>query len=172
VADTPVRSLGRRAVASARRIVDVVVVVLYAYMVLAVVLQVFGRYVNAVNIGNAVETATFAQVWLTAVGASVALRHGAIFAVDTLTRHLGLGPARALSILVAGLNLIFIAVMIYGGVLLTEQGFHQTSPVLLVPMWTIFISIPIGMTLLGAEVLLLVVERWDEPFAGIQEEVL
>jgi C4-dicarboxylate transporter DctQ subunit len=163
---------GRRAIASVRRVVDASVVVLYAYMVLAVVFQVIGRYVLDFHIGNAVETATFAQVWLTAVGASVALRHGAIFAVDTVTRHLGLQAARAMSIGIALFNLIFIAVMIYGGILLTEQGFRQTSPVLLIPMWTIFISIPIGMALLGAEIILHVVEHWNAPFPAALEEPL
>ena len=160
------------AVAVARRVVDAAVVVAYGYMVLAVTFQVLGRYVLGFRIGNAVETATFAQVWLTAIGASLALRYGAIFAVDTLTRHLPLGPARAVSVLIAALNLVFVAVMIYGGVLLTEQGFRQSSPVLLIPMWTIFISIPIGMTLLGVEVVLQVVERWAAPFGTVQEEPL
>ncbi|WP_210490895.1 TRAP transporter small permease [Microvirga antarctica] len=163
---------GSRAISAVRNTVDVAVILLYSYMVIAVVVQVAGRYVLNFHIGNAVETATYAQIWLTAVGASVALRHGAIFAVDTLTRHLSLTPARFFSILIAAINMIFVGVMIYGGILLTEQGIRQTSPVLMIPMWTIFISIPIGMTLLGIEIVMHVIENWHAPFAGIQEDLL
>lgn len=165
-------SLATRLVAPIRRAVDIVVILLYSYMVLAVIVQVAGRYIPGLHTGNAVETSTYAQVWLTAVGASVALRHGAIFAVDTLTRHLNLATARAFSILIAAINMTFIVVMIYGGILLTEQGFHQTSPVLLLPMWVVFISIPIGMILLGFEIIMQVFEKWGGPFEGHQEELL
>ncbi|MBM6596705.1 TRAP transporter small permease [Microvirga pudoricolor] len=165
-------SLTMRLIAPIRRAVDTAVILLYSYMVLAVVVQVAGRYIPGLHTGNAVETSTYAQVWLTAVGASVALRHGAIFAVDTLTRHLNLAMARVFSILIAVINMAFIVVMIYGGILLTEQGFHQTSPVLLIPMWTIFISIPIGMILLGIEIVMQVFEKWGGPFEGHQEELL
>jgi TRAP-type C4-dicarboxylate transport system permease small subunit len=167
---------GRGALAAAigalRWLVNAFVVLCFSYMVLAVVVQVLGRYVLPIRIGNAVESATFAQIWLTAIGASVALREGAIFAVDTLTRRLDLTGARILSVVICLLNLGFLAVMIYGGVLLVERGMIQTSPVLLIPMWTIFISIPIGMSLLALEVVLHVVENWDAPFAQAAEEPL
>jgi TRAP-type C4-dicarboxylate transport system permease small subunit len=160
----------QRGIGGLRRAVEWAVVIIFAYMVGAVLVQVLGRYVLPIRIGNAVETATFAQIWLTAIGASLALRQGAIFALDTVTRRLPLAPARALSVIIAALSLLFLAVMVYGGVLLTRQGFAQTSPVLLIPMWTIFISIPIGMTLLAIEVVLQVVETWHAPFPPIGAE--
>jgi TRAP-type C4-dicarboxylate transport system permease small subunit len=154
-----------------RRVVDGLVVVVFGYMVLAVVAQVAGRYLPGVALGNAVESATFAQIWLTTLGAGLALRTGAIFSLDTVTRHLSLGPARAFSLIIAAISLGFVAVMVYGGILLTMQGTGQRSPVLLIPMWTIFISIPVGMTLLGIEIVVRVIERWNAPFAAIDEEL-
>jgi TRAP-type C4-dicarboxylate transport system permease small subunit len=37
-------------------------------MVVAVIVQVLGRYLLPIGIGNAVETAAFAQVWLACIG--------------------------------------------------------------------------------------------------------
>ena len=160
-----------RIVGVVRNVVNVLVVIIFAYMVVAVILQVASRTLTWIPAGNAVETATFAQIWLTTLGAGLALRQGALFALDTVTRRLHGGIARALSLLIAAIGLGFIAVMIYGGVLLTMQGMAQNSPVLQLPMWTMFISIPIGMTLLGLEVIVHLIERWDDPFAAPVEEI-
>ncbi len=159
-----------RAIGIMRRTIDVALVLVFGFMVLSVVTEVIGRY-TGIKISHAVESATFAQIWMTAIGSSVALRIGAMFALDTLTRRVNRTWARVLSVVIALLNLSLIAVMIYGGLILTEQGFRQISPVLQIPMWTIFLSIPVGMTLLSIEVVLQVVERWHDPFPGDQEEL-
>lgn len=147
-----------------------VAVACYAYMVVAVTIQVVGRYLLPIQIGNAVETAAFAQVWLAALGAAYALRTGAVFAVDILPSLLPLPLARAVSLLLAAVSLCFLGVMIYGGVLLTQRGFHQTSPTLLLPMWTVFIAIPTGMAVMAIEVVVRVADRWDDPFRQVEDQ--
>lgn len=162
------RALGR-VIAAVRFATNAAVVIVFGFMVLAVVSEIVGR-----NFGlrgsNAIESATFAQIWLTALGASVALRSGSMFALDTVTRHLPLVPARALSIAIAALSLVLIAVIFHGGLLLTETGFRQTSPVMRLPMWIVFVALPVGMALLALEVVLRVVERWSDPFALPEED--
>jgi C4-dicarboxylate transporter DctQ subunit len=157
-------------IAAYRYLADRAVMLIFGFMVVSVVVEVIGRYMNF-TISHSVETATFAQIWLTTIGASVALRHGSMFALDTLTRHLGLRLARVFSILIAAFSLMLISVLIYGGVVLTQSGFHQLSPVMQMPMWPIFISLPIGMVLLGGEVILQVIEKWQNPFPGNEEEL-
>lgn len=144
-------------------------VVIFFFMVLSVVGEIVGRTFN-IRVSNAVETASFAQIWLTALGASVALRHGSMFALDTLTRRLDLSWSRVLSVFIAAFSLILIAVLFYGGLILTESGFRQLSPVQRIPMWVVFVSLPIGMVLLALEIVLRVFERWHDPFAGAEEE--
>jgi C4-dicarboxylate transporter DctQ subunit len=167
--DRPTGSVGK-SIAALRYVADRAVMLIFGFMVVSVVVEVVGRYLNF-TISHSVETATFAQIWLTTIGASVALRHGSMFALDSLTRHLGLRLARVFSILIAAFSLLLISVLIYGGVILTQSGFHQLSPVIQMPMWPIFISLPIGMVLLGGEVVLQVVERWNDPFPGNEEEL-
>ena len=154
-----------------KRMIDIIraistgmAVICYGYMVVAVLVQVLGRYMLPIGIGNAVETAAFAQVWLACIGAGLALRHGAVFAVDALPGTLPLGAARLVSVLIAIGSLIFLAVLIYGGVLLTRQGAFQTSPTLLLPMWIVFSAVPVGMSFMAIEVIARVAERWNDPF--------
>lgn len=152
-----------------RSAADLMVVIIFFFMVVSVLGEIVGRTFNF-KISNAVETASFAQIWLTAIGASVGLRHGSMFALDTLTRRLDLPLARVLSILIALCSLVLVGVLFYGGIILTESGFRQLSPVQRLPMWIVFISLPIGMTLLALEIVLRVFERWNNPFAETQGE--
>ena len=159
-----------RAIRILRRATDLTVIAIFFFMVVAVIAGILGRHLN-IKVANALEAATFAQIWLTTIGASVAMRHGSMFALDTVTRHLSLGPARILSVAIAALGIVLVAVLVYGGILLTEAGMRQMSPVMRVPMWTVFVSLPVGMTLLCIEIVLRVVERWDRPFAEGEEEL-
>ncbi len=136
----------------------------YGYMMVAVGFQVLGRYVFNFQIGDATETATFAQVWMGFAGSGIAMRRGTIFAIDALPQTLPLIPARILKILIATASIGFLCVMIYGGYLLFESGFLQTSPTLLIPMWIIYAVVPISMVYFVLEVILQVIEHWDNPF--------
>ncbi|MFN4128568.1 MAG: TRAP transporter small permease [Paracoccaceae bacterium] len=159
----------KRLITTLRAVTTGFAVTCFCFMVLAVSVQVLGRYVLPIKLGNAVESAAFAQVWLACIGAGLALRHGAVFAVDALPATLPLWAARAVSVAIAALSLIFLAVQIYGGILLTRQGAAQTSPTLLLPMWIVFLAVPVGMSFMALEVILRVFERWSNPFAPIFE---
>ncbi|MCY0093440.1 TRAP transporter small permease [Hoeflea ulvae] len=160
----------KRAIATLRSLTTGIAVICFGFMVVAVMVQVLGRYVLPIKVGNAVETAAFAQVWLACIGAGLALRHGAVFAVDALPARLSLRSARLVSVLIAAGSLLFLAVLIYGGVLLTRQGASQSSPTLLLPMWIVFSAVPVGMSFMALEVVLRVVENWAAPFSPVYEK--
>jgi TRAP-type C4-dicarboxylate transport system permease small subunit len=160
----------QRAISILRNLTTGFAILCFSFMVIAVAVQVIGRYVLPIKLGNAVETAAFAQVWLACIGAGLALRHGAVFAVDALPATFPLWAARAASVFIALGSLIFLAVLIYGGILLTKQGLSQTSPTLLLPMWIVFAAVPVGMSFMALEVILRVFDRWSNPFAPIFEQ--
>jgi TRAP-type C4-dicarboxylate transport system permease small subunit len=164
-------SLVGRLVRIVRSVADLSIMIIFLFMVVSVVGEIIGRTFN-IKVSNAIETASYAQVWLTCIGASVALRHGSMFALDTVTRHLNLPLARVMSVFIASSGLVLVGVLFYGGMLVTESGFRQWSPVQQIPMWIVFISLPIGMGLLALELVLRVFERWNDPFGGDQEENL
>ena len=78
---------------------------------------------------------------------------------------LPLGLARTLSIFVSAGGIWFLGVVFYGSLPLIELGWmFERSPVLLVPMWIIYLCLPIGAFYFALEMVLSVIERWDRPF--------
>ena len=154
-----------RIVAGVRLAVAVLVVACFAYMTLAVLAQVFGRYVFNYSISWTEETARYAQIWVVLMGAGIAMRRGLHVAVDALAAMLPLRWARALSILIAAGALWFLGVVVYGSFPLIELGWlFETSPVLQLPMWVIYLSLPLGAAYFAVELVARVVERWNQPF--------
>lgn len=170
MASDPPRSTVSKGIAVFRAVSDTALVVLFGFMVVAVVAGVLGRYLHF-KISYWVELATYTQIWMTAIGAGVAVRLGAMFALDTLSRHLGLNLQRALSVVIAAFSLTLMAVMFYGGLVLTESGFRQSSPILPIRMWVMFLAVPVTTIILSAEIILRVVEGWNNPFGDDQEEL-
>ena len=164
------RTFLRRLVKAIRVVAAAVVVVCFAYMTLAVLAQVFGRYLFNYSISWTEETAKFAQIWVVFIGAGIAMRRGWHVAVDVLAGMLPLGPARALSVVVAVGCIGFLGVVVYGSFALIELGWlFETSPVLLIPMWIIYLCIPLGAFYFALEMVLSVVERWDKPYGPRSE---
>lgn len=158
-----------RILAGARITVSVIVVVCFAYMTLAVLAQVFGRYVFNYSISWTEETARYAQIWVVLMGAGIAMRRGLHVAVDALAAMLPLRWARALSILIAAGALWFLGVVVYGSLPLIELGWlFETSPVLQLPMWVIYLSLPLGAAYFAIEIVARVVERWNQPFGVLR----
>ena len=166
----------RRLAAALRFTAASIVVACFAYMTLAVLAQVFGRYVFNYSISWTEETAKFAQIWVVFIGAGIAMRRGWHVAVDVLPSMLPLGPARAVSVVVAAGCIGFLGLVVFGSLPLIELGFmFEVSPVLQLPMWIIYLCIPIGAVYFALEIVLSVIDRWDRPYgqpasAAVPEE--
>jgi len=158
-----------RTIAGIRAVARVVVIACFIYMTFAVLAQVFGRYVFNYSISWSEETARFAQIWVVLIGAGIAMQRGMHVAVDSLATLLPLGPARALKIVVAAGCLWFLGVVAYSSLPLVQLGWDfETSPVLLIPMWTIYMCLPLGAAYFALEIVLSVFDRWDQPFGTRQ----
>ena len=144
-----------RTVQGLRTIAVWVVVACFVYMTLAVLAQVFGRYVFNYSISWTEETAKFAQIWVVLIGAGITMRRGLHVAVDVLAAMLPLNLARVLMVVVAAGCLWFLGIVIYGSLPLIELGWmFERSPVLLVPMWIIYLCLPIGAFYFAFEMIL------------------
>jgi len=93
-----VLSVLRGVVRAIRVVASVVVVLCFVYMTVAVLAQVFGRYVFNYSISWTEETARFAQIWVVFIGAGITMRFGWHVSVDVLAAMLPLKLARAVSI--------------------------------------------------------------------------
>ena len=146
-----------------RTVVTWLVFGFFSYMGIAVLTQVVGRYVFNYSIDWAAETATFAQVWMILLAAGLAMQKNLHVSVDVLT---GVMPASVLRVLIVVVGvpcLWFLWHAIVGSLALIDIGRIQTSPVLQIPMWIPYLSLPIGLSYFGLELILMLVARWKDP---------
>ena len=145
------------------------VIVAFVYMCVAVLAQVLGRYIFNYSIDWAVETATWAQIWIVLLGSGLAMRRGMHVSIDVLAEMLPLQVARVTSVAIAIGCVWFLGVVFYGSLPLIEVGTFQTSPALQYPMWVIYMGLPIGASYFALEVVAALFRRWDNPF-GLEEK--
>ena len=155
----------RRIVEALRKLVATLVVFFFGYMALAILVQIAGRYVFDYSIDWTAETATFAQIWMIFLAGGLAMRDRLHVSVDALNQVLPESVLRVLTIAIALPCLWFLGQAIVGSLALIEIGRIQSSPVLKVPMWIPYLSLPIGLAYFGLEFLLALAERWRDPRA-------
>ncbi len=127
-----------------RRLVDILALALLCYMACAILVQITGRYVFNYSIAWSEETATFAQIWLTLLGAGIAMRSNAHVGVDVLIRK---APAPVQKVFAAGglaLGIWFMAAVIVGSMALVGIGLRISSPATGLPMAVPYLSLPVG----------------------------
>jgi TRAP-type C4-dicarboxylate transport system permease small subunit len=127
-------------------------VLLLAGYFVAVLLQVFFRYVLNDSIFWAEEFVRAALVWGVMVASALVAASRNHIRVEML--ELMLPPAgRRVVVFVANvLSMAFCAVLLYAGIELIERTWFQRSPMLDIPKWWIYLAIPVGAAL---EVLLM-----------------
>ncbi|WP_146591163.1 TRAP transporter small permease [Puniceibacterium confluentis] len=153
-----------------RRVVSGAVILLFSVMMIAVLVQVGGRYVFNYSIAQAAEIATFSQIWLVLLGAGVAVARGQHVAIDMVPAALPLPAARGAMIAIALVCMAFLAVLAWGSLPLIRMGDFQTSPALRMPMKYMYFCLPAGAAYMALELLLSVLQRWDDPFPPPQPE--
>ncbi|KMK64796.1 TRAP transporter small permease [Puniceibacterium sp. IMCC21224] len=147
-----------------RRVVSGAVILLFSVMMTAVLMQVGGRYVFNYSIAQAAEIATFCQIWLVLLGGGVAVARGQHVAIDMVPAALPLPAARVALVAIAAVGMAFLATLAWGSLPLIRMGEFQTSPSLRMPMKYMYFCLPAGAAYMGLELLLSVLQRWDDPF--------
>jgi TRAP-type C4-dicarboxylate transport system permease small subunit len=158
-----IRSSAGRFVAGVRKLITGLVVFFFVYMAVAVLVQIAGRYVFDYSIDWTAETATFAQIWMILLAAGLAMQRNLHVSVDALTNVLPVPILRFLIIVVAIPCVWFLWQAIVGSLALIDIGRIQASPVLQVPMWIPYLSLPIGLAYFGLELLLALASKWQDP---------
>lgn len=133
-----------------------------AIMVVAVVLQVIWRYFLGNPIIWAEELARYALVWMTFIGAAVALRAGQLACMDLVVNLFPVKIKRAI-ITVANLaSFILLLLMLYYSVILVGEPsvVAQRSPAMRIIMSYIYLAMPIGLGLM-------VTQSFLQLFSGI-----
>ena len=122
------------------------IVITLSYMVIVILLQIFGRYMsNNMDISWTEESARFAQLWMVFFGAGIAMQRNLHVGVDVLTGVLK-GTGRKIIVVLCGIfAVVFLIVAIYGSFDLIAVGGLQISAALNIPMSYVYFIIPIGL---------------------------
>ena len=138
-----------------RKIVRFFVIIFFIYMVLAVFYQVLGRYIFSYKLGAAAETATFAQIWMILLASGIAMRKNMHVGVNILLRKLNIKFQKIVVAASTFVIMIFLTMVLKGSVQLIMVGAQSTSPAISVPMWIPYLSVPIGITYIILELMIL-----------------
>lgn len=162
------------------KIARVFAVAAIALMVVAILVQVFFRYVIGTALPWPDEFARFCMLWMTGLMAPVAYRHGGFVAIDMLPEFLGKRTAAALSLFLLLLSLLVLVMGIKLGLKHVNSGWLFSSSSLKVPLSLIgmqsiklklvymYSSLWIGLILLTSVNIELILRSLSSLFKGDQ----
>lgn len=129
---------------------EVLAILLVAALCVVVTLQVFFRLVLGAPLSWSEELATILFVWVTMVGASLALKRGEHFAVELLQRQLPIRARRVVEILVALILVGFAGLVFVEGMGMAARNMTVVTPAMEIPR-----AIPYGSVAGGGALMLL-----------------
>ncbi len=128
-----------------------VVVIFLAAMTAVVFLQVIFRFVIKGSLPWSEEVSRYLMVWVTFIGASIGVKHGAHIGVEAFVNLLPVVLRRWAAILAGLLSLAFLAVIAYNSSRLIQflWSTGQLSPAMQIPMYWAYLAVPAGTILMG-----------------------
>jgi TRAP-type C4-dicarboxylate transport system permease small subunit len=143
-------------------------------MFLMVFANVVTRYCLGFSIAAAEEISTFLMIWVTYLGAGLALREGRLASIDVLQDRL---PAKLRSLLRTGLGMVmvvFFLLLSWYGVGLVVLGWSQETFALMIPRGIPYLVVPIGSLLFVAHSIFFfrkwVRKDWDRNLAEVHPD--
>ena len=111
----------------------------------------FMENVNVPNLPWTEEVARYAMAYLVFFGASIAAKEGAHIGITAFTSKLSPRNERIMRTIAMLIAFAFSVIVLYISINILQFmiGTGQTSPVLVIPMWVIFASLPIGTALMS-----------------------
>ncbi|HEY0920420.1 TRAP transporter small permease [Devosia sp.] len=142
-----------------RKIIATSVILLFAYMIGAIFVQILGRYVFYYPIAATAETATFALIWLVLLGAGIAMQRRMHVGIDMLVVLLPIWAQRVVVGVGVLLALWFLWLLVQGGLQLVQIGWNQRSAVMQWRNSFIYLALPVGALYFALEFILYAAER-------------
>lgn len=116
-------------------------------MSIVVFLQVFFRFVIKSSLPWSEELARYLQVYITFFGTAYGIKAGAHLGIEAFTLLLPKAGRKALNILVQVCSLVIcVLIMKFSiDIVASQMASGQVSPAMRVPMWMIYMAVPVGM---------------------------
>jgi len=135
--------------------------------------EVIARFVFNTSTGSGGELTNYPIIWAAMIGAAVAARSGVHIGVDIVVKQMS--PAIAKVVVLAGLlvSAVFTLIVTWLGIDLVQfsYGTQQVTMELLWPRWILFLSVPVGMSLMTYHLLQEFVHRLPQPAESFHADV-
>lgn len=145
-----------------RALVGVLMIAMFAL----VFTNVVTRYGFGFSLSWGEEVARFLMIWVTFLGAGLALREGRHVAIELVQDRLPEATRRMLRTALAGLILIFLGVLVVLGVQFVAFGWNKVTLATQMPRGIPYLAIPIGAFMFALHLLLtfrrFVTREWEE----------
>lgn len=133
------------------RLEEGLVAVLLGGAALILFLDVVARYLLSAPFSWGAESVRYAIIWVVFIGSSIAARRGIHISIGALREFLPAAAQRPLILLVLAICIGFSLLLLNASVELIQfmRGFRQVSPAMEIPMWWVYLAIPIGAGLMS-----------------------
>jgi TRAP-type C4-dicarboxylate transport system permease small subunit len=149
-----------------------IIFLMMAVMATLVFTNVITRYIFNFSIIWAEEVSQYLMVWIAFLGAGLALRQGRHVAIEIFQDRLRAPHGRALRAAIAGMILVFLAVLTVLGVQFVAFAWIQETPVLNISLGIPYLAVPIGAMLFVLHLCFVFrtyVQKQFEPVHGLDE---
>jgi TRAP-type C4-dicarboxylate transport system permease small subunit len=143
----------RRGLARLSELTEWAVAAMMAVLVAVTLLQVYFRYFTSGSLDWSEELARYLFVWIAFLTGAVAVRRRAHIVVDLLVARLPSPVQRGLAFGTVVVTLAFLAFLTVYGVSLVRIVWTQTSPGLGISRGYVFLSVPVGASLMFVNLL-------------------
>jgi TRAP-type C4-dicarboxylate transport system permease small subunit len=140
---------------SVRKIVNIVIISVFAMQVIVIFSQVVWRFVFNNPFSWSEELARYLQVWLILLTSSVCVRKGRHLAVDYATYALPFRYNKILKIIIMIFIMFFTSIVIIYGIHMIVVTINQKTPALQIPILAVYLAFPITGLLMFSEALIL-----------------
>ena len=139
----------------------VVIIAMVGVMTVVVFLQVVYRYVLTQPLHWSEELARYLFVWLSILGATLALQKRGHFGLDVLFRIFPRQLKPTMTVLIHFLMGIVIFVILVQGMTLVQKTALQDSPAMGIPMSWAYACLPVGGALMAIHLLVIFLKDWN-----------
>jgi TRAP-type C4-dicarboxylate transport system permease small subunit len=135
--------------------------IMMGIMFVLVFINVVTRYVFNFSFATTEEISTFLMIWITYIGAGLALREGRLAAIDLFQDLLPEKLRRLTRAVIGVIILIFFIILAYYGTKIVQFGWAQETWATQIPRGIPYLAVPLGAILFVLH-LVLMFRKWQD----------
>ncbi|TQR07487.1 TRAP transporter small permease [Psychrobacillus soli] len=141
------------------KVMGYILTLLLAIMTALIFWQVFSRFVVGSSLSWSEELSRFLMIFMIMIGASIALRHNELIAIEILLEKVENLSKKVVVITIHIISIVFFVILIKYGYSMAQSFSNQLAPGLGLSMKYIYLALPLGGILLLLNSLACIVEE-------------